>query len=140
MFDQILYLVKQHLSENPEIASQIPDDKKDAVHKEIASQITNGIKDQATSSGGIGGLFDSLKNGVANGGTLVSSIEGGLVSSLTNKLGLSPAISGAIAGALPGILQKFVHKANDPNDNSITKDSLTKSLSNIGGSLGKMFG
>ncbi len=140
MFDQILDLVKQHLNENPEIASQIPDDKKDDVHKEIASQITNGIKGQAQSTGGIGGLLSSLQNSVASGGTLASSIEGGLVGSLTNKLGLSPAISGAIAGALPGILQKFVHKANDPNDQSITTDSIKKSLSNIGGSLGKMFG
>jgi hypothetical protein len=82
MFDQILDLVKQHLSENPEIASQIPDDKKDDVHQEIASQITNGIKSQAT-SGGIGGLLSSLQNSVASGGTLTSSIEGGLVGRTT---------------------------------------------------------
>ena len=139
MFDQILDLVKQHLNENPEIASQIPDDKKDQVHQEIANQITSGIQNQAT-SGGIGGLLSSLQNSVASGGTLTSSIEGGLVSSLTSKLGLSPAITGAIAGALPGILQKFVHKANDPNDPSITTDSIKSSLSNIEGKLGKMFG
>jgi len=85
-------------------------------------------------------LLSSLQNSVASGGSLTSAIEGGLVGSLTNKLGLSPAISGAIAAAIPGILQKFANKAADPNDSSITKESLTKSLSNIGGSLGKMFG
>lgn len=140
MFDQILDLVKDHLGNNPEIASQIPDDKKEAVHKEVATQITNSIKDQAVQQGGIGGLLSSLQNSVAGGGTVPSAIEGGLVGSLTNKLGLSPAISGAIAAAIPGILQKFVHKVNDPNDPSITKESLGSTLSNITGSLGKMFG
>ena len=60
MFDQILDLVKDHLGNNPEIASQIPDDKKEEVHKEVASQITSGIKDQAAQQGGIGGLLSSL--------------------------------------------------------------------------------
>jgi len=81
-----------------------------------------------------------LQNTVASGGALTSAIEGGLVGSLTNKLGLSPAVSGAIAAAIPGILQKFAHKANDPNDPSITKESISNSLSNITGSVGKMFG
>ena len=139
MFDQILDIVKQHLNDNPEIANKIPEDKKEEVHKEIANHITNGIKDHAAKEGGIGGLLSTLQNSIAGGGTIPSAIEGGLVGSLTNKLGLSPAISGAIAAAIPGILQKFVHKANDPNDSSITKDSLSKSISNIGGSLGKMF-
>ena len=129
MFDQILDLVKDHLNNNPEIASQIPDDKKEEVHKEVASQITEGIKNQATASqGGIGGLLSSLQNSIAGGGTIPSAIEGGLVGALTNKLGLSPAISGAIAGAIPGILQKFVHKVNDPNDSSITKEGLGNTL------------
>ena len=140
MFDQILDLVKDHLNNNPEIASQIPDDKKEEVHNVVANQITEGIKNQATSQGGIGGLLSSLQNAVSGGGTVPSAIEGGLVGSLTNKLGLSPAISGAIAAAIPGILQKFVHKVNDPNDPSITQDSLGSTLSNITGSIGKMFG
>jgi hypothetical protein len=41
-------------------------------------------------------------------------------------------VTGAIAAALPGLLQKFAHKANDPNDSSISKDTVTKSLSNTG--------
>ena len=140
MFDQILDLVKDHLGNNPEIASQIPDDKKEEVHKEVASQITSGIKDQAAQQGGLGGLLSSLQNSVAGGGTIPSAREGGIVGSLTSKLGLSPAISGAIAAAIPGILQKFVHKVNDPNDSSITKEGLGDTLSNITGSIGKMFG
>ena len=140
MFDQILNLVKEHLDNNPEVANKIPDDKKEEVHKEIANHITEGIKNNVQSSGGIGGLLSSLQNTVASGGGITSAIEGGLVGSLTNKLGLSPAVSGAIAAAIPGILQKFAHKANDPNDSSITKDSISNTLSNLTGGLGKMFG
>lgn len=140
MFDQILDLVKEHLNNNPEVANKIPDDKKEEVHKEIASHITQGIKNNVPLQGGIGSLLSSLQNTVASGGGITSAIEGGLVGSLTNKLGLSPAVSGAIAAAIPGILQKFAHKANDPNDSTITKDSISNSLSNITGGLGKMFG
>jgi hypothetical protein len=67
-----------------------------------------------------------------------SAIEGGLVATLGSKFGLPPAATGAIAAALPGLLQKFAHKANDPNDASITPDSITKSIS--GGGLGSIFG
>jgi hypothetical protein len=56
------------------------------------------------------GLLQSLDSTVAQGGPVVSAIEGGLVSSLTSKFGLPPSVTGAIAGALPGILQKFAAK------------------------------
>ena len=63
---------------------------------------------------------------------LVNAIEGGLASSLGSKFGLPPMATGAIAAALPGLLQKFAHKASDPNDPSITPDSITKHLSGLG--------
>ena len=136
MFDQILDLVKEHLGNNPEVANSLPADKRAEVENEVASHIDNGIKQQAT-SGGIGGLLSSL----TSGGTITSAIEGGLVGNLGSRFGLSPTVTAAIAGALPGILQKFAHKANDPNDSSITMDSITKSIGggNLGG-LGSMFG
>jgi hypothetical protein len=38
------------------------------------------------------------------------------------------------------MLQKFAHKANDPNDNSITPDGITSALSKFGaGGLGNLF-
>lgn len=140
MFDQILDLVKQHLGNNPQVASAIPPGQADAVHNEIASQITNGLANQASAQGGVGGLLSSLQSGLASGSPITSAIEGGLVGSLANKFGLPPAATGAIAAALPGILQKFAHKANDPNDSSITPDSIGKSLSGLGGGLGSLFG
>src|SRR5215210_4019232 len=142
MFDQILDLVKQHVGSNPQLSSSIPADRADDVHNEIASQITNGLASHASTQGGVGGLLSMLQGGMASGNPVTNAIEGGLVSSLGSKFGLPPAATGAIAAALPGLLQKFAHKANDPNDSSITPDGITKALSGLGGGggLGSLFG
>ncbi len=140
MFDQILQLVKEHMGSNPQVSSAIPADQRDDFHNEIASHITNGLKSQASTQGGVGGLLSMLQGGMSSGNPITSAIEGGLVSSLGSKFGLPPMATGAIAAALPGLLQKFAHKANDPNDSSITTDSITKSLSDSGGGgLGSLF-
>jgi uncharacterized protein YidB (DUF937 family) len=138
MFDQILQLVKDHIGSNPQVASAIPPEKRDAVHNEIASHITEGLKSHASAQGGAGGLMSMLQGAVTSGSPVTNAIEGGLVSSLASKFGLPPMATGAIAGALPGLLQKFAHKANDPNDNSINKEDVTKSLSGTG-ALGNLF-
>lgn len=137
MFDQILEMVKEHLGNNPQVTSQLSPEQQDALHKEVAGQITTGLATEAPKQGGVGGLLDSLKNAATSGGPVTGAIEGGLISSLTSKMGLPPAVTGAIAGALPGLLQKFAQKVDDPNDDSITPDSLNESLSNFDmGSLG----
>lgn len=143
MFDQILDLVKGHMGNNPQLTSAIPADQVDAVHNEIATQVTHGLASQASAQGGVGGLLSMLQGGMSSGSPVTSAIEGGLVSSLASKFGMPPMATGAIAAALPGLLQKFAHKANDPNDSSITPDSITSSLSKMGsgglGSLGGLF-
>jgi uncharacterized protein YidB (DUF937 family) len=132
MFDQILEMVKSHLGNNPEITSNLSLDKQDELHNEIATQITQGLATQAPQQGGVGGLLQSLQNAATNGSPITGAIEGGLLSSLASRFGLPPSITGAIAGALPGLLQQFAHKANDPNDHSITPDGITKSISDLG--------
>jgi hypothetical protein len=137
MFDQILSLVKEHIGGNPEVASAIPAEKQDEVHHEIANHIQEGMKSQASSQGGAGGLLSSLTGG---GGGISSMISGGLVSSLASKFGLPASATGAITAAIPGLLQKFAHKANDPNDSSITPESLGSSLTgNSGPGLSGLF-
>jgi uncharacterized protein YidB (DUF937 family) len=131
MFDQILQMVKEHLGNNPQVTSNLPPEKQDELHNEVATQITTGLATQAPQQGGIGGLLQSLQNAATNGSPVTSAIEGGLISSLTSRFGLPPSVTGAIAGALPGLLQRFAHKANDPNDNSITPDGISKSISNL---------
>ncbi|HEX8461382.1 MAG TPA: DUF937 domain-containing protein [Segetibacter sp.] len=140
MFDQILDLVKQQMGSNPQVSSAIPADQADDVHKEIATHITNGLATQASASGGVGGLLSQLQNGMSSGNPITNAIQGGLASSIGSKFGLSPMVTGAISAALPGLLQKFGQKAADPNDSSITTDSITNSLSQFGGGgLGSLF-
>lgn len=140
MFDQILDLVKQHIGNNPQVANAIPAGQEEEVHKEIASHVTNGLATQAATQGGVGGLLSQLQSGLTSGSPVTNAIEGGLVSSLASKFGLPPAVTGAIAASLPGLLQKFAHKAADPNDHSISTDSITSSISNLGGgALGNLF-
>ena len=132
MFDEILQMVKDHLGNNPQVTSNLSPEQQDEVHNEVATQITQGLATQAPQQGGVGGLLQSLQNAATNGSPVTGAIEGGLISSLASRFGLPPSITGAIAGALPGLLQKFAHKANDPNDPSITPDAISKSISNIG--------
>jgi len=139
MFDQILDLVKNQLGNNSQISSAIPAGQADDVHRELASHITNGLANQASASGGVGGLLSMLQGG-GSGNPVTSAIEGGIASSIGSKFGLPPAVTGAISAALPGLLQKFAHKANDPNDSSITQDGITSALSKFGaGGLGNLF-
>ncbi|MGZ3838663.1 MAG: DUF937 domain-containing protein [Flavisolibacter sp.] len=140
MFDQILDLVKQHIGNNPQIAAAIPAGKEEAVHQEIATHVTQGLATQAATQGGVGGLLSQLQSGLTSGSPITNAIEGGLVNSLATKFGLPPMVTGAIAASLPGLLQKFAHKANDPNDTSVTPQSIGSSLSNLGGGvLGNLF-
>lgn len=141
MLEQLTQLIKEHLGSNPQVSSAIPAGQEDAVHSEIANHITQGLASQVPAQGGIGGLLSKLQGGMASGSPITSAIEGGLVSSIASKFGLPPMVTGAIAAALPGILQKFAHKAADPNDPSVTTDSITKSLSGMtgGGGLGSLF-
>jgi len=140
MFDQILSMVKEHLGNNGEVAAAIPPDQEEAIHNEIASHVTTGLAQNAA-QGGVGGMLSQLQAGLTSGSPVTNAIEGGLVSSLASKFGLPPSVTGAIAASLPGLLQKFAHKANDPNDPSITADSITNSISGSGGGiLGNVLG
>ncbi|MDB5231118.1 MAG: hypothetical protein JWN76_1923 [Chitinophagaceae bacterium] len=139
MFDQILGMVKEHIGNNPQVKSAIPPGKEDAVHHEIATQVTKGLAAEAGQQGGVGGMLSKLQNAATSGSPVVNAIEGGLVATLGSKFGLPPMATGAIAAALPGLLQKFAHRAYDPNDHSITHDGISDAFSKITGSLGSMF-
>lgn len=140
MFDQVVSLVKEHLGNNPEVAQAVPPEQQQQVHEEVARQITQGVAQEAPTQGGIGGVLSQLQHAAGSGSPVTGAISGGIVSALGSKMGLSPAVTGAIAGALPGLLQKLAHKANDPNDPSITPDGLGGMLGNLGGIGGKLGG
>jgi hypothetical protein len=141
MFDQILNLVKEHIGADPQVSSAIPAERSDEVHHEIANHIQDGLKSQASGQGGAGGLLSMLSGGAQSTGNPVSNaISGGLAGSLASKFGLPASATAAITAAIPGLLQKFAHKANDPNDSSITPQSLDSSLlGKVGGGLSGLF-
>ncbi len=115
MYDDILRLVKERFGNDPDVASAISPDKVDAVHEEIAMQITRALENQSTpdtqpqqkGKGGSKNITGKAENSVASGNVDASAIERGLVSSLKSKFGLPPSVTGAIAGALPGLLQEL---------------------------------
>lgn len=140
MFDEIVNLVKHQLGNNPQVAAAVPPQQQEQVHEEVANQITQGLAAQSAQHGGIGGVLSQLQNAATSGSPVVNAIEGGVVGSLASKFGLPPMVTGAIAAALPGLLQKMAHKANDPNDPSITPGGLTDIFSKFGGgALGGLF-
>ncbi|MBS1496962.1 MAG: hypothetical protein JSU03_11810 [Bacteroidetes bacterium] len=112
MLDEILNMVKEHLGGHPDIAGAITPEQENAVHTEIANHLSNIASNPAATApqAQSTGILGQLENAVANGGTAVSAIEGGLISSLTSKFGLPPSVTGAISGMLPGLLQKFTQK------------------------------
>ena len=112
MFDEILQMVKEHMGNNPEVASAISSDQADAIHNEIANHISNGVQSQAPAQSTGGGLLSEIESSIGSGGLATSAIAGGLVSSLASKFGLPPSVTGAIAGALPGLMEKYVNKNN----------------------------
>jgi len=128
MFDQVLQVVKEHLGNNPELSNAIPADQQEAVHQEIANHVTNGLQNQGLTQGG--GLLSMIEGSLTSGSPIVNAIEGGLVGSLGSKFGLSPMVTGAIAASLPGLLQKFAHKATNPNNVATTTEPVTEPVSN----------
>jgi hypothetical protein len=107
MFNEILNMVKEHLGNNPQVASTIPEGQEDQVHREVATQIHNTLNQNSGGFGGMGGMLSQLQNGLTSNNPIANAIEGGIVSSLASKFGLPPAATGAIAASLPGLLQKI---------------------------------
>ncbi len=113
MFDQILQVVKEHLSNVPEIASAIPKEQTEDVHREVATHINNGLEAQVTPPGALDTVLSHLENNLASGNLMTTAIAGGLIGSLAGKFRLPQFVTGAIAGALPAIIQKMVHKNSE---------------------------
>src|SRR6202012_1081699 len=110
MYEEILQLVKEHLTSDPAVAATIPAEKADDVHREIADQIHTGIQNPAALLGE-GGLASLVSGGLGSG----SPIVGNLVNNLVSKCGLSPEAGSAITSALPGLLQKVLTHGGGEN-------------------------
>jgi hypothetical protein len=123
MYEEILQLVKEHLTNNPEVAATVPAEQADSVHQEIAEQIHTGLQNPASLLGE-GGITSLLSGGMGASNPIVSN----LVNNLVAKCGLSPEAGGAITAALPGLLQKVVSHASGSDS---PFGGLTKSLGGL---------
>ncbi|MFV0537280.1 MAG: DUF937 domain-containing protein [Dysgonomonas sp.] len=147
MLDGILDLIKDHALGAITNNADVPDDKKDAAVETTTSAIVDGLKnnlslDNVSSLLGFsGGESDSANNQTVN------SIQTSVISSLSEKVGLSKEVAGSIASTVvPALLQLLSKKSGDAND-SFNFDSLLKSFTGGSGkgegiqnTLGKLFG
>jgi hypothetical protein len=126
MYEEILQLVKEHLTSDPQVAATVPAEKADDVHQEIASQINTGIQNPAALLGE-GGIASLLSGGLGSN----SPIVGNLVNNLVSKCGLSPEAGSAITTALPGLLQKVLAHASGGNFSSGGLGGFAKGLGDL---------
>lgn len=147
MLDGILDLIKDHALGAITNNADVPDDKKDAAVETTTNAIADGIKNNLSldNVSSLLGLSDGDSD-LTNNQT-VNSIQTSVISSLSEKVGLSKEVAGSIASAVvPVLLQLLSKKSGDSND-SFSFDSLLKSFtggSEKGGgilsTLGKLFG
>lgn len=126
MYEEILQLVKEHLTNDPQVTATIPAEKADDVHREIAGQINTGIQNPAALLGE-GGIASLLSGGLGSGSPIVSN----LVNNLVSKCGLSPEAGSAITAALPGLLQKVLTHGSTGDSSSNSLGGFVKGLGNF---------
>ncbi len=133
MFDQLLMLVQQNAGDTILNNDAIPNERKQEAVETITCSIIDALKN-AVQSGKLGEvmqLFNNASNNVA-ASPLNQNMQDNLVDNMMQKFGLSNTQAGSIASSvIPAVLSKFVHKTNDPNDNSF---SLCSILAHLGGS------
>ncbi|WP_429380254.1 hypothetical protein [Mucilaginibacter sp. UYCu711] len=64
-------MVRDHIGGNPQISSAIPQDQQDDVYKEIAAHVNNGLQNQVSEQGGVGGLLSSLSGSLTSGSPML---------------------------------------------------------------------
>jgi hypothetical protein len=141
MIDQLIKLVQQNAGEAVINNTSIPNDKNQLVIKDIAENISSGLKDQA-GKGNISDIMSLFKTGSAASlasHPIVTSIISKAAASLSSKFGISPQIAQQVtASLLPKVLNQFVNKTNDPNDKDFDLQDMLKNFG--GGSAGDLLG
>ncbi len=119
-------LVQQQSGQAVVQNAAIPNEKNNAVMQTITESIMGGLGQQAQ-GGGLGSLLGMLTGGGqgAQDNTVTNGVQQHVEQSLMQKLGISPAVAMSVASAVvPMVLSKLMHKASDPNDNSVDGNSI----------------
>ncbi len=146
MLDQLVNLVRQNAEESIVKNPAVPNEANDEAIKDVASQIFNGLKGQA-SQGNLQDLMGMLQGGgqsAIQGNPLTSSLVSNITSNLAAKFGISPQVASGIASPLiPMVMKQFVDKTNDPDDKDFDLQDVVKSVtgnSNVGDILSQFTG
>jgi uncharacterized protein YidB (DUF937 family) len=137
MLDNLLNLVRENAGDAVINNPAIPNERNEEVMADASSSIMSGLK-SAVAGGNTDAVTSLLQGGAQNASSspLTRNIQDGFVHNLMQKFGLDQGKASGIAGSLiPIVLQKFVHKTNDPSDQSFDIGSILGSLTG-GGSGG----
>jgi hypothetical protein len=143
MLEELKNLVRQYAGDSIINNPAIPNHRNDEAVEDASQSIINGLQKEAANGDpqNVVNLFNGGGNAALNS-PVTQNIQSGFVENLMNKFGLDHGKASSIAGSLiPTVLQKFIHKTNDPNDNSFDLKNVLGNLTGgggIGGILGKL--
>lgn len=138
MFENLLNLVKENAGEAIINNPSIPNEKNNEAISETTNGIMDGLKEQLA-GGNLAGISNLFSSGNITGNPIVGQISQMVTSKLSQKFGLDANASGNIVSSIiPKVMEQFVHKTNDPNDQSFNMDGIMASLSSQSGGLGGM--
>ena len=136
MLDELVKLVEQHAGSHIINNPAIPDQYNQAAIKDVASQIFNGLQNQA-SSGNLTQIISMFQGGGGSSlsnNPVVSNIISSVASSLSSKFGVSPQAAQKMAsGLLPTVMNQLVSKANNPADSSFDLGGILQTVSGNSG-------
>lgn len=144
MLDQLIKLVQQNADDSIVKNQAVPNEFNGAAIQDVAAQIMNGLKGQA-SQGNVQELAGMFKGGGSlTNNPMVSQIISSITGNLASKFGVSPQAAAGIANSLiPMVLNQFVNKTNDPNDNDFDLQDVLKNVTgkgNVGDILSQFTG
>lgn len=144
MLEQLINLVRQNADDAIVKNPVVPDESNESAIQDVATQIFNGLKGQASSGNlqDIVGMFQG--NQSLAGSPMMSQVISNITGSLASKFGISRQAAAGIANSLiPVVMKQFVNKTNDPNDNDFDLQDIVKSVtgkSNVGDILSQFTG
>lgn len=115
MLEKIMGLVKDQVTNSVAGISGIPEDKKAETIETTAHSLMDGLKKYAT-PGAVSSLL-GMGGSSPLGGGAGKSMESGIVSALTSKVGLNPSVAQKIATTvIPMVTSLLKNKVNDDKE------------------------
>lgn len=139
MLEVLLDLVKDHAQDAVVNNTDIPNDHNDATISATAYGILNFLKEKAQ-SGDMTDLLAMVQSAGANpsqsnilsqlnSGNMLQGLVGRVAKEIAEKVGIPESVASAAASKMiPNIFSQFVKKVADPQDSSLSIDSVAKAI------------